>query len=52
MVEGGPRPTSPASDVYTLLLVVATVFVVAGTVLIAVRSQALFGSWLPLGSGV
>ena len=48
MVETGP-PSKPDNDVYSVLLVVATVFVVLGTVFLAVRSNELFGSWLPLG---
>jgi len=46
MAEAGP-PSSPANDIYTVLIVVATAFVVLGTVIIAVRSSMLFGSWLP-----
>jgi hypothetical protein len=49
MSEGGPTPTSPQSDVYTILLIVATLFLAVATVLILVRSQQLFGRWLPLG---
>jgi hypothetical protein len=32
-----------------VLIIVATVFVVLGTVFVAVRSNTLFGTWLPLG---
>jgi hypothetical protein len=37
----------PDSDIYTILVIVATVFLVTGTVLISARSQDLFGTWLP-----
>ncbi|MFQ5489464.1 MAG: hypothetical protein ACE5GE_01975 [Phycisphaerae bacterium] len=41
----------PESDTFTLLLAVATVFVLLGTVFTSVRANELFGSWLPLGPG-
>lgn len=46
MVEAGPS-LEPTSDIYTVLIIVATAFVILGTVVIAVRSGMLFGSWLP-----
>lgn len=48
MSEGGPAST-PESDVYTVLLAIATLFVLIATVILSVRSQQLFGSWLPFG---
>ncbi|MCK4659635.1 MAG: hypothetical protein KAV82_08965 [Phycisphaerae bacterium] len=48
MSESGPEPTSPQSDVYTVLLVVATLFLAAATVFIAIQAQQFFGRWLPL----
>jgi hypothetical protein len=42
-VNGG----QPESNVYTVLLILATVFVAGATVFLAVRSQQLFGSWYP-----
>jgi hypothetical protein len=48
MVEMGPSP-KPTHDVYTVMVIVATAFVALGTIIIAVRADALFGSWLPLG---
>jgi len=43
------RPTgSPGSDVYTVLVICATVVLAAGTIYLAwVRNEA-FGSWMPL----
>ncbi len=49
MSEGGP-PSAPESDIYTVLLAIAAVFVLAATVIISVKSQQLFGHWLPLGA--
>lgn len=37
------------SNVYTVLLMLATALVVGATVYLAVRSQELFGSWSPFG---
>jgi len=39
--------TGPSTNVYTALLIIATVFVAVGTVFVMVRSQELFGSVLP-----
>ena len=43
------RPISgePENNVYTVLLIIATVLVAAATIFLAVRSQQLFGSWNP-----
>ncbi len=42
------RPTTPPeSDVYTVLLILATVLVAGATIFLAMRSQQLFGSWNP-----
>ena len=49
MSEGGPTPTSPQSDVYTMLLIIATVFLVVATVFVSFRAQQFLGNWLPLG---
>lgn len=45
----GDRPGStPAeNDIYTILLIFATLLVAGATVYLAVRSQQLFGSWNP-----
>ena len=37
----------PESNVYTVLLLIATLLVAGATVFLAVRSQQLFGSWNP-----
>lgn len=43
------RPTShqPGNDVYTILLMVATVMLIGSTIYLAMRSQELFGIWDP-----
>ncbi|GIK16301.1 MAG: hypothetical protein FLDDKLPJ_01008 [Phycisphaerae bacterium] len=45
------RPTSfrPESDVYSVLLIVATVVVLSGTAFLLMRCQQLFGSLNPFG---
>lgn len=40
--------SKPASDIYTILLIVATVLVAGATIYLASRNAALFGSWNPL----
>jgi len=45
----GPDLGGVTSDIYTILTVIATVFLILGTVLLAVKSQQLFDTWLPLG---
>jgi len=43
------RPdSSPSSDIYTILLIFATVLVGGATIYLAMRSNALFGTWSPL----
>ena len=49
MTEIGPTPGRPESDIYTVLLILASIFLLVGTVVIAVRAQHVFGTWLPLG---
>jgi hypothetical protein len=39
--------TKPASNVYTAMLIIATLFVLTGTGFVMVRSQQLFDSVLP-----
>jgi len=41
------KPAAPDSDVYTVLVVLATLLVAGATVFLAMRSQELFGSWNP-----
>lgn len=40
---------SPPNSIYTVLVIVATLFVILGTVFLAYQSQQLFGSWIPKG---
>lgn len=37
----------PENNVYTVLLIVATLLVAGATIFLAARSQELFGSWNP-----
>jgi|GEM_PF-1283273 len=43
----GPSSATPESDVYSVLLIIASIIVIAGTVYLCVRSQALFDTWNP-----
>jgi hypothetical protein len=43
----GPAASRPGNDVYTVLLILATVLVAGATIFLAIRSQQLFGSWNP-----
>lgn len=43
----GPAPSKAPNDVYTVLLILATVLVAGATLYLAIRSQQLFGSWSP-----
>ncbi len=45
----GPADGQPENNVYTVLVILATVLVAAATVFLAMRSQHLFGSWNPFG---
>ncbi len=49
MSEGSVE-ASPENNIYTLLLLIATVYVGTGTVFLAVKSQELFGSWNPFSA--
>jgi hypothetical protein len=49
MSEGGPAPEKPENDIYTILLAVASLFMLIAIVIISIRSQYLFSSWLPFG---
>lgn len=42
-----PAGQKPENDVYTVLLILATVLTAGATVFLAMRSQVLFGSWNP-----
>lgn len=44
----GPRATNE-SDIYTVLVLVAFLFVLAATVYVGYRAQTLFGTLLPPG---
>lgn len=42
-----PAGSQPENDIYTVLVILATVLVASATFYLAVRSQQLFGSWNP-----
>ncbi len=46
-----PSQIRPGADLYTVLLILATVLLAAGTIFVAVRSHALFETWLPPAGG-
>jgi hypothetical protein len=42
------RPSGgPPNDIYTVLVIVGGIMLVAATVILVIRSQQLFGSWNP-----
>lgn len=45
-----PRPDAE-SDVYTALLLVALLFILAGTAYVGYKAQTLFGTIIPPGGG-
>lgn len=47
MADSGGQGPRPDSDVYTVLVMVATVFLVVGTVFVSVRGADIFGNWMP-----
>ena len=47
MADSGGQSPKPDSDVYTVLVMVATVFLAVGTVYVGVRGNVIFGNWLP-----
>ena len=47
MAEPGTSNIQPESDIYTVLVIVASVFLIAGTVFVGARAQILFDNWLP-----
>ena len=46
-----PSLIRPESDLYTVLVIIATAVVLAGTIFLFVRSQQLFGTWNPFTRG-
>ncbi len=47
MADTGGSGAQPESDIFTVLVIIAAVFLLAGTIYVSVRAQALFGAWLP-----
>ena len=50
-MDTGPRPARPGgiTDIYTALLLVSFLFLLAATIYVAYRSVTLFGGLLPPG---
>jgi hypothetical protein len=46
-MSDSPADQKPENNVYTILVIVATVLVAGATIYLAIRSQQLFGSWNP-----
>ncbi len=46
-----PAADQPDHNIYTVLVILATVLVAGATIFLVIRSQQLFGSWNPF-SGV
>ncbi len=51
MSDTGLDRGGASSDIYTALTIIATAFILVGGIYLAVTSQQLFDSWLPLGRG-
>ncbi len=47
--SAGKIKVSAPVTIYTVLLIIATLFTIAGTVFLAWKSNALFGDWMPFG---
>ena len=47
MADEARNEPTPESDIYTILLIVATIFLAVGTVFGALRAQTFFGAWIP-----
>ncbi len=47
--SAGRIKVSPPNSIYTVLVIVATLFMIVGTVFLAWKSNELFGNWLPIG---
>ena len=43
------EPSGQESDIYTILLGIAALFLLVAIVFISYRSQQFYGTWLPLG---
>lgn len=47
MADSGPSDMRPESNVYTVLVIIASIFLLMATVFTSVRADALFGNWMP-----
>jgi hypothetical protein len=47
MAEHGASDPRPESDIYSVLIIVASVFLATGTIFVSIRADALFGNWMP-----
>lgn len=46
---GSPRSSASDNDIYTVLIVVAFLFVLIATIYVGYRAQTLFGGLIPPG---
>ena len=46
-----PVQARPGTDLYSVLLIIATALLASGTIFVAVRTYQLFGSLLPPSGG-
>jgi len=46
-----PSSSKPQNDIYTVMVIIASAVVLAGTIFLLVRSQQLFGNWNPFVGG-
>lgn len=51
-MSDGPSNGKPENNVYTLLMMITVVYMGAGTIFLAVRSQELFGTWNPFSATI
>ncbi|GJM25585.1 MAG: hypothetical protein DHS20C16_20000 [Phycisphaerae bacterium] len=47
MADTGQSDLRPNSNVYTVLVIVATIFLLAATVFMSMKAQELYGNWIP-----
>jgi hypothetical protein len=47
MADQGSSDLRPESDIYSVLLIVASIFLATGTIFVTLRANALFDNWMP-----
>ncbi len=48
-MSDAPVGPKPENNIYTVLLILATILTAGATIFLAIQSQQLFGSWNPFG---